>query len=500
MKVLVVSFDKTLTEGIKKALEEEGHEVYLAKNSEEAIKVVASDMEGVIYDAISGSISEEEINTLYQKKFSNARYIVLQDDLFPIDPNNIIVPQKLILSRETDPKQIVRKLTDPDAFSAEVSMEPEIETTAITDEGIKTPQEEEETPEAAPVESVEDLLKEVEENLEKLSQESPPPVEEVKEEEESVETQEAQETLQQPSAPKDGLKILIVSFDQALIDSLKAGFGQEYVVENVKTVKQAMEKGKDAHLIVFDAISGVIAERGLIEMTNDETLANKPYIILVDDLFPINVDGIPLPNKVALSRNTDPEQLKNVVKEELAKIETSPAPAEEKEEKVEKVKEEETVQEVQEEPVQEVREPDPLEEEIPALKALGNIIEEHFETPVEEIQEEPIQEQVEEEAPVETQEVQETLQQPSPQKVEVSLEDLNLEEVLSKALRDAISEEKIKNIVSEALEEKMADVRDTVNAIVRREIERLFEEIDVRNLIKQVTYQVLKEKLDELIT
>ncbi|HIC96937.1 MAG TPA: hypothetical protein EYP11_00870, partial [Aquificaceae bacterium] len=264
MKVLVVSFDRVLTENLRKALSE--HEVYTAKNSEEAIKMIPPDVEGVIYDAISGAISEEDINTLYTKKFSNARYVILYDELFPIDESNIIVSQKLLVPRDTPPQEIVRKLI---GFTE--AQEAQIEHTTLT-----PPKE---TPEA----------------VEKTSQEN---------------------------------KVLIVSFDQALIDNLRAYLGQEYELITAKTVKQAMERGRDAGLVLFDAISGVVAERGLLEMSQDPDFAPKPFIILVDDLFPVNTDNIPLEKKTSISRDTDPTRIKEIVEKEITET-PPPAPVEE---------------------------------------------------------------------------------------------------------------------------------------------------------------------------
>ena len=480
MKVLIVSFDKTLTESLQRALEAQDHEVYVAKNSEEAIKMIPQDVEGVIYDAISGAISEEDINALYTKKFSNARYIILYDELFPVDPGNIVVPQKMLLPRDTDPKDVATKLVDfrPEEVKEEkpaeesvpeVPEEIEIEPTALTE---------------APVEEVQEE----------------PPVEEV-----------VEEKAPAVEAVQEGGKLLIVSFDQALIDSLKAAFGQQYDVVSVKTVKQAMEEARDARLIVFDAISGVIAEKGLIEMAGDSEIAPKPFVILVDDLFPINVDNIPLENKVAVSRDTDPERLKEIVREELAKAPAPQKPAEEvpseepaavEEEKVEEVIEEipqapeeieiEPVQEpvVQEEVVEEtpraeeVQAPEEVsqvgeEEEIPALEALEKIIEEKRLAEGEVEEEEEVQ-------PVAT-----------PQ---VDLSQLDIEGLIEKAVSKALSEERIKEAVLGAIRESMGDIRNMISEVVKQEVDKAFEELDIKNLIRQTAYQALKERLEQLIS
>ncbi len=496
MKVLIVSFDKTLTESLQKALED--HEVYVAKNSEEAIKMIPSDVEAVIYDAISGAISEEDINTLYTKKFSNARYLILYDELFPVDQENIIAPQKLLVPRDTDPKEVVQKL---------VEFEPE---------EVKEEKPEESVPEAPEEFEIEptalEVTQEVEEETTEAEEEAP--------QEEAPQVQEVTEEKEVSEQPQEGGKVLIVSFDQTLIDTLKASLGQKYDVVSVKTVKQAMEQAKDARLVVFDAISGVIAEKGLIEMAGDPEIAGKPFVILVDDLFPINVEGIPLEKKVAVSRDTDPERLKEIVREELEKATAVGEVAEKTEEEeavqtveeatvqeeesaveeiveevaqppeefeIEPVTQEETIQEIVEEaPEIEVEEVPQEEEEVPALEALEKIMEEqNIEV-----------EQVSEEEEAET--VEETVQQAAVPQVEAG--QIDLDSLIENAVSKALSEDRIKEAVLNALRDSMGDIRDMISEVIKQEVNKAFEELDIRNLVRQATYQALKERLEELIS
>ncbi|WP_457600297.1 hypothetical protein [Hydrogenivirga sp.] len=573
MKVLIVSFDKTLTEDLKKALAD--HEVYVAKNSEEAIKMIPSDIEGVIYDAISGAISEEDINTLYTKKFSNARYVILYDELFPVDENNITVPQKLLIPRDESPKEIVNKLVEfPEtavAPSEAVEEMPEVEEQPVEEVvqeiGEEIPELEIEptayetpTQEESPEEVVEELAGSVEEALQEIEAGDVEQVAEVEPEQELApitgEEVPEMETPEEAPSVEEGVKeaqpapaqvfgtgkILIVSFDQTLIDSIKAAFGQKHEVVSVKTVKQAVEQGADASIVVFDAISGVIAEKGLIELSNDPTMSQKSYIILVDDLFPINVDGIPLKNKVSVSRDTDPSRIKEMIEEKLSETAVAPAqqaeapqleeapveeaqeeieipPVEELEAAIEAAKAEgeqapvtETGGEVEEQPIEEVVqeigeeipeleiepteaptvEAPPEEESIPALEALEKVMEEQeFE--------------VEEPSPVE--ELVEGVSQETPREVEeeapppsVSVSSADLDRLVESAIAKALSEDRIREAVSKALEDRMLDIRDMVADVVRREVEKVFEELDIRNLIRQATYQALRERLEELIT
>ncbi len=464
MKVLIVSFDKTLTEELKEALSE--HEVYTAKNSEEAIKVIPSNVEGIIYDAISGAISEEDINALYKKKFSQARYVILYDELFPVDKNNILPEKKILVPRELSPKEIANKLIE------------------FPEEAVEHTQDEQ-------VEDVESLVQELgTEDIEIEHTTLDLGTEEQAPQEEYVEREGDKEEPPEEAKVIPG-KVLVVSFDQTLIDSIKANLGSGYSVSAVKTVKQAFEEGKDASVVVFDAISGMVAERGLMELSQDKVMSSKPYIILVDELFPINTDNVPLQDKEVLSRDSNPEEIAKLIREK-AKMVTEAVSQESVTEEVEPVPQEELREEAPEFEVLEkagptveevthtqVQEPSQEEEPIPALEALEKVIEEKsFETEPS-YQDEPEKEPIQEEK-VETKEP-------------VAEEPLQV-------VTAAVSEEAIKEAVRKAVEESMQDIRELVMNIVRQEIEKVFEDMDVKELIKQVTYQALRERLEELIS
>ncbi len=485
MKVLIVSFDKTLTESLKEAFSD--HEVFIAKNSEEAIKMIPSDIEVVVYDAISGAISEEDINTLYTKKFSNAKYIILYDELFPVDMNNIIAPAKMMVPRDESPQNISAKLTEapPAEVPAEIPSEPapsteepemEIEPTSLTAEVQEVPAEPEMEiePSTLDVEEVAEEAAKMASEIE-ATQETPPAevtAETTPSGEPATEPSPAPPPPQETPVAEGGGKVLIVSFDQTLIDSIKSALGGQYEVVSVKTVRQAIQQGTDASVVVFDAISGVIAEKGLIDMANDQYMKNKPYIILVDDLFPINVENIPLEKKDSVSRDTDPSRIKEFV----AKV-AAPAPAEapapsapepepqppqpEPQEVVEEIPPEPVEEVVQElETVQEEVQPQPAveepaqeeEEEIPALEALGKIIEQ--------------------------QKAEVPPAGPAP-RVEVG----------------DISQE-----VQRVLEEKIADLHTQIADMIRKEIERAMEEVDIQSIIRETAYKVLRERLEEIIS
>ena len=468
MKVLIVSFDKTLTEELKKALSE--HEVYTAKNSEEAIKVIPPSIEGVIYDAISGAISEEDINTLYTKKFSQARYVILYDELFPVDENNLLPEKKILVPRESPPQEIVAKL-------------------------IEFPQKDVQEPQDEQVEDIEKLTQEL--GVEDLEIEHTSLTTSEEEEEPATEPMDMEVEAGQPPEEIEVVpnKILMVSFDQTLIDSMKAYLGSTYEIIPAKTVKQAFEKGKDASVVVFDAISGMVAERGLIELSQDKVMSSKPYIILVDELFPINTNKIPLQDKTVLSRDSNPEEIAEIVKEKAGKA-TEEVVQEHVDAQVETTSEEELREEVPELEASEnietiteevdytqTQEPPQQEESIPALEALEKVIEEkgfEEEPPHQEPEEEPVQKEVE--------------------PVELVAEEPPKKEEPSQVVTAAVSEEAIKEAVRKAIEESMSDIKELVADMVRQEVEKVFEDIDVKGIIKQVTYQALRERLEELIS
>jgi hypothetical protein len=111
MKVLIVSFDRSLVKQLKNALSE--YEVMDVKNGEEALSLVTSYFDVIIYDAISGALSEEDINNMYQQKFKDAKFVVLVDDLFPINAQNLKPQKKMLIPRESTLDQILSAIMAP---------------------------------------------------------------------------------------------------------------------------------------------------------------------------------------------------------------------------------------------------------------------------------------------------------------------------------------------------------------------------------------------------
>jgi DNA-binding NarL/FixJ family response regulator len=111
MKVLIVSFDRSLVKQLKNVLSE--YEVIDVKNGEEALNLAIPYFDLIIYDAMSGALSEEDINNMYQQKFKDAKFVVLVDDLFPINAQNLKPQKKILIPRASTPDQILSAITAP---------------------------------------------------------------------------------------------------------------------------------------------------------------------------------------------------------------------------------------------------------------------------------------------------------------------------------------------------------------------------------------------------
>jgi hypothetical protein len=401
MKVLVVSFDKSLVKGIKEVLKD--YEVIDVKNGEEAVNTVQS-ADVIIYDAISGSISEEDINKMYQSKFKTAKYIVLVDDLFPVDMNNITVKKKVKLAREEAIANIKQALLEEPVQEVETSFQ------------------------------VPDTELELE-------------VPSFKQQEEA--------TSYTPEANKK--RVLIVSFDSTLTDTIKAALGADFEITNIKNLKDAIEKASQADIVVFDTISGMMAQKTLVEMSQKEELAQKHYILLIDDLFTIDVDKINLPNKYPFSREAELAKAIEKIKE-LAKAET---PTYEVSDEVIGLLDELFKEQKIEQPLQELElESFPLE-----------------------LPQEPKQEIIPESPTIEK----------TPEMKEVDIEKL-----LKEHLKDVLSEKLIESVLTSAVREMSID--SLIERVIRDQVEKQLSAINLADIIREEASKALRERLRELIT
>jgi len=300
MKVLIVSFDGNLVKQLKSALSE--YEVMDVKNGEEALSLATPYFDVIIYDAMSGALSEEDINNIYQQKFKDAKFVVLVDDLFPINAQNLKPQKKVIIPRDSSPDQILSAITAPVQETEEYqlpTLELEIETHKQTVEGL------EKVVEIAPSEqeSIEALFFKKELKLAETQQES------------------KEEILQHiPKSARQKKKVAVVSFDSTLVDSIIPLISENFEPVVIRSFRNLENLLKDVDGVIFDAIAGLAAKKRLMELAKDQDIAQKPFLVLTDELSNIRIADIPLRKKQAISREEDPREIVEKFKELLTPL------------------------------------------------------------------------------------------------------------------------------------------------------------------------------------
>lgn len=406
MKILIVSFDKNLVDSLEALFTD--HDVFTAKNAEEALTLSPPDIDVIIFDAISGAISEEEINQLYQKKFKNQKYVILYDELLPIDTNNIYPPNKVLISRDAVPQEIVNKAL-----------------------GVSTSENREE---------IIDSLQETQKSAKEPSQIS-------------KETEKGNNPL-----------VLIVSFDKKLTDSLENALSSKYRVQVVKNVKAAKEKGAEADIIVYDAISGSIAEKNLVELSEIPEIREKVFLILLDELFPIDIERINLPFKAVINRDAPID----LIGDEIDRL------AQQKVKETHQTKE--TISET----------PSKSEEE--------SIIEEAL-SPSEEF---VLESTKEEKKDVSSERLASTPREDIKPIVESISEKLTDEKFVKMIVAEAISKE-LQGLREEIRMEAKDYIKDVIESVIREEIERFLLELKIADIIREETRKTVERKISELL-
>jgi len=464
MKVLIVSFDRNLVKQLKNALSE--YEVMDVKNGEEALSLATPYFDVIIYDAISGALSEEDINKMYQQKFKDAKFVVLVDDLFPINAKNLRPQKKMLITRESTPDQILSAVMAPAQETEEYqlpTLELEIETHKQTVGEVEgeieiTPSEQE---------GIETLA--FEEGF-KLAEAQPESKEEVS------------QYIPESANPKK--KVAVVSFDSTLADSIISLLSENFEPVVIRSFRNLESLLKDADGVIFDAISGLAAKKRLMELAKDQDIAQKPFLVLIDELFNINIDDVPLRNKHAISREESPKEIVEKFKEILV-------PLKEQETTLiqmlgELLEKQEAVQE---------------KEEDVEIEEFSQIIKE-FEMPKLEESPLPMEESVLKEQKEETTPISQI-----PIKEAVPM--VNVSEQKTERLEDVLRSlplEDVKKLIEEAIKEEIKkafegfNLGDLVRELLREELKKSIESMPLEGIIKEITYQVLRERLRELIT
>ncbi|MDW8434377.1 MAG: hypothetical protein RMK35_06195, partial [Aquificaceae bacterium] len=296
--------------------------------------------------------------------------------------------------------------------------------------------------------------------------------------------------------------LMVVSFDSNTVNKLREALSSEADVVEVKNMREVMEKAKEADLIVFDTILGTLARRTLIDMSNKEELVEKPYILLVDEIFSIELEDSPLKKKYTFARDAEldtaiqkalellreaPTQLST--EEELALEEALPSSSHEEPimDLLDSVIESQILQkETTPEEVLQLEELTPTEE--------SKLIEEILaleETPPPQEAPPPQEETIPEQAP-------------QPREVGDLMENLSL--VLSDAIKSQLSQEKLLSVLSQVISQEeikkhlSRKLEEVITEAIREQVRDVFLSVDIVQIVREEAYRVLQERLREIVT
>jgi len=279
-------------------------------------------------------------------------------------------------------------------------------------------------------------------------------------------------------------KVAVVSFDSTLVDSITSLLSENFEPVAVRSFRDLEIFLKDVDGVIFDAISGLTAKKRLMELAKDQDIAQKPFLVLIDELFNIRIDDIPLRKKQAMSREEDPREIVEKVKELLT-------PLKEEETTLMQMSKEFLENQVS---VQE-KEKGAETEELPhMIKELEMPKLEESPLPVKEF---VFKEQKEEPTP--------TPQIP----IEKAMPTVSASEQKTERLEDVLRGlplEDIKQVIEETIKEEIKKAfegftpSDLVRELLREELKKRIESIPLESIIREITYEVLRERLRKLIT
>ena len=508
MKILLVTFDKEMEKKIRELLKD--HQIITAKNGEEALLLnIADDVDLVIYDALAGGIAEDDINKLYEEGFQNVPFIILMDDLFPIDPNNIKPKLKKIISREV-----------------EVDKLPQLVEELVAQKGTKeeAPAVQEQPSAAAQTEQTAPSPAAASQGQEEFSWDelmgtavAPPPKEEAKQEEKpSEETAPAppQEEKKAEATPQVSPEIslkkqcLVVSFDMPLVERIEKLIWDKCDLHIARSAKQALQKycGKPFDIIIFDTISGVFAEKGIRDLYEKGGYKDSLYVLLLDEFLPIDVDKLPVKNLRAIKRESELELLPEIVEQaphitfdkmieqaatasegiSLAGKEETPAASEQQETAVAAPKlEEEITFPVEEAEKGETGAPSPSQaapaQEQPAAAAA---------------QQQPTGAP----SPSQAAPAAPAVQQPTappPTATPAAAPTVQIDEKLIEKLVEQKINEKVIPLVEELIRSRLSEVY--IKALVREIIEPQIDETLIKEIVREIAEPLVKEAIEQLL-
>lgn len=385
MKILVSSFDRLLIEKLQHLLS--GENVIFVKNGEEAIRNALKDIDIIIYDAVSGLVSENDLNSLFEKAYRNSKYIVLMDDLFPIDPDNLKIPGKIIISRDRELPvlpELVKKYKELITSNKNVSIDK-----SVNEYSLKT-----------------------------------------------------QGNYEYDKESHTGVEISVISKDKELLDNIKSA------LENIAYIKifspEQINKDEilNSDIIIYDTTEGVSAARELINMYQN---ANIPVIIVLDDMFPIDISRIPIVKKVGIVKTEIKSSLKTIVLKLISEYNISSRKAKKGLDKI---------------------------SEVLAMDSSKS----HLKDIIVDVLKEEIRNSVRE-----------------------SLSGIDFKELAKNAIQSQIATEDIKSLMLNSVNEIVNNMRNEIMNIATKEIETAIKEEDIKAIIREITTTILKERIDSLL-
>jgi hypothetical protein len=454
--------------------------------------------------------------------------VVLVDDLFPINAKNLKPRKKVLIPRESTLDQVLSAINAPVQETEEYqlpTLELEIETHKQPVEELEgaieiTPSEQE---------SIETLFFEKELKLEETQPES---------------KEEVPQYIPEDAHLKK--KVAVVSFDSTLVDSITLLLSEDFEPVVIKSFRDLEGILKDVDGVIFDAISGRPAEKRLIELAKDQDIAQKPFLVLIDELFTINIDDIPLRNKHIISREKDPKKIVEKFKEIILPLKeeetTLMQMLGELIEEQEVVQEKEKDVEVEEFPqfIKEFEMPKLEESLLPTEEfAFEEQKEEPTITPQMPIQEavptvSALEHKTEEKDVLKSLSIRQVIEETIKEEIRRAFEGFNLNDLAKELLREELKKdigsmlkeeirrafegfnlndlakelltEELKKDIGSMLKEEAKRVlegfnlSDLARELLREGLKKDIESIPLESIIREMTYQVLRERLRELIT
>ncbi len=379
MKILVSSFDKILIERLNATLK--NHSVSFVRNGEDALRHFDGNVDLIIYDAVSGVVSEHELNSMYEKGYSKQKYIILIDELFPIDPDNLKIKDKYLLSRDK-----------------EISLLPEIINKIKESQDQK---KEENTTKEVIMHALNKALDYKEQKKE------------------------------------ESINILVISLDEQIIDDIKNSL-KDFNIMVVSPKDITDNHKKESDIIIYDTTPGSIAAKELLHNFNN--YQEKIFVLILDDIFPVDISRLPLKYKYGILRQDIKDNLGHIISNLVNEFGLKKAEKQNKEDQL-------------------------MDNSKLNLKELIiEVIKDEIKTVIKE-----------------------------------SLSNINFKELATNSIMSQINSEEIKNSLLTNVNQAIDDMKHEVVEMAKKEIEEALKKEDIEKIVREITYSILQDRVKEIL-